>query len=170
MFCNPPPRPTPAALWIVRPRSPQRRLWRAGRIVPLTPKAYAVLLYLAEHAGRLVTKHHRRCRNEHIGGRGIDSAPANHQHVICCRLERLVVGAGTVREVDVLRMRRSTASDRQVVQVARLRGRLAASASACGYRARQLDVDCHSAPRSRAADQTIPAKRRRQRRGRCDDE
>jgi DNA-binding winged helix-turn-helix (wHTH) protein len=35
---------------------PSARLWRAGRNVPLTPKAYAVLVYLAEHAGRLVTK------------------------------------------------------------------------------------------------------------------
>ena len=26
------------------------------RVIPLTPKAYAVLLYLAEHAGQLVTK------------------------------------------------------------------------------------------------------------------
>src|SRR3990170_5870755 len=29
---------------------------REGRVVPLTPKAYSVLLYLVEHAGRLVTK------------------------------------------------------------------------------------------------------------------
>ena len=32
------------------------RLRRDGRVVPLTPKAYDVLLYLALHAGRLVTK------------------------------------------------------------------------------------------------------------------
>jgi pimeloyl-ACP methyl ester carboxylesterase len=29
---------------------------RDGRVVPLTPKAYSVLLFLVEHAGRLVTK------------------------------------------------------------------------------------------------------------------
>jgi DNA-binding winged helix-turn-helix (wHTH) protein len=29
---------------------------RDGRVVPLTPKAYSVLLYLVEHAGRLITK------------------------------------------------------------------------------------------------------------------
>src|SRR3989337_1262913 len=29
---------------------------RRGRAVPLTPKAYSVLVYLVEHAGRLVTK------------------------------------------------------------------------------------------------------------------
>lgn len=32
------------------------QLHREGQIVPLTPKAYDVLLYLTEHAGRLVTK------------------------------------------------------------------------------------------------------------------
>ena len=32
------------------------RLKRDGRIVPLTPRAFDVLRYLAEHAGRLVTK------------------------------------------------------------------------------------------------------------------
>jgi pimeloyl-ACP methyl ester carboxylesterase len=32
------------------------QLTREGRVVPLTPKAYSVLLYLVEHAGRLVTK------------------------------------------------------------------------------------------------------------------
>ena len=32
------------------------QLTRDGRVVPLTPKAYDVLRYLVEHAGRLVTK------------------------------------------------------------------------------------------------------------------
>jgi DNA-binding winged helix-turn-helix (wHTH) protein/pimeloyl-ACP methyl ester carboxylesterase len=32
------------------------QLTRDGRVVPLTPKAYSVLLYLLEHAGSLVTK------------------------------------------------------------------------------------------------------------------
>jgi pimeloyl-ACP methyl ester carboxylesterase/DNA-binding winged helix-turn-helix (wHTH) protein len=32
------------------------QLTRDGRVVPLTPKAYSVLVYLVEHAGRLVTK------------------------------------------------------------------------------------------------------------------
>jgi pimeloyl-ACP methyl ester carboxylesterase len=32
------------------------QLTRDGRVVPLTPKAYSVLLYLVQHAGRLVTK------------------------------------------------------------------------------------------------------------------
>ena len=32
------------------------RLWREGHHVPLTPKAFAVLLHLVTHAGRLVTK------------------------------------------------------------------------------------------------------------------
>src|SRR5688572_29743744 len=32
------------------------QLARDGRVVPLTPKAYDVLRYLVEHAGRLVTK------------------------------------------------------------------------------------------------------------------
>ena len=32
------------------------QLTRDGRVVPLTPKAYDVLSYLVEHAGRLVTK------------------------------------------------------------------------------------------------------------------
>src|SRR5215213_80709 len=32
------------------------QLTREGHVVPLTPKAYDVLRYLVEHAGRLVTK------------------------------------------------------------------------------------------------------------------
>src|SRR6476646_8579546 len=32
------------------------QLTRDGHVVPLTPKAYSVLLYLVQHAGRLVTK------------------------------------------------------------------------------------------------------------------
>jgi DNA-binding winged helix-turn-helix (wHTH) protein len=32
------------------------RLKRDGRNIPLTPKAFAVLRYLVEHAGRLITK------------------------------------------------------------------------------------------------------------------
>jgi DNA-binding winged helix-turn-helix (wHTH) protein len=32
------------------------RIRRAGRVVPMAPKAYDVLLYLIQHAGRLVTK------------------------------------------------------------------------------------------------------------------
>ena len=36
--------------------SASAQLTRDGHAVPLTPKAYAVLAYLAEHAGRLVTK------------------------------------------------------------------------------------------------------------------
>src|SRR5215210_8246093 len=32
------------------------RIRRNGRVVPMAPKAYDVLLYLVQHAGRLVTK------------------------------------------------------------------------------------------------------------------
>jgi DNA-binding winged helix-turn-helix (wHTH) protein len=32
------------------------RLWRVQEVIHLTHKAFAVLLYLAEHAGQLVTK------------------------------------------------------------------------------------------------------------------
>src|SRR5579872_4820811 len=32
------------------------KLWRADKLVPLRPKAFAVLRYLAEHPGRLVTQ------------------------------------------------------------------------------------------------------------------
>ena len=32
------------------------RLWRGERVIALTPKAFAVLTYLLQHPGRLVTK------------------------------------------------------------------------------------------------------------------
>lgn len=32
------------------------QLWREGQLIPLRPKTFAILRYLAEHSGRLVTK------------------------------------------------------------------------------------------------------------------
>ena len=48
------PRPRPAALELDRL---DECVWRAGEKITLAPKAFALLRHLAEHRGRLVTKH-----------------------------------------------------------------------------------------------------------------
>src|SRR5262245_17925630 len=62
------------------------RLWRGARAISLRPKTFAVLRFLVEHAGRLVTK------DELLDAVWPDTSVSDIVPIVCVRELRLALG------------------------------------------------------------------------------